>query len=128
MDVIIRGGLIVDGTGAKPFVGDVAIEGDRIAAVGPHLDMKADKEVDATGKVVIPGLIDPHVHEEWICLVDGTYEMFMRQGVSTVVNGNCGHSIAPGPRDNIVEYYYGNGLMSERQREVYKDASGMERF
>lgn len=121
MDVIIRGGLIVDGTGAKPFVGDVAIEGDRIAAVGPHLDMKADKEVDATGKVVIPGLIDPHVHEEWICLVDGTYEMFMRQGVSTVVNGNCGHSIAPGPRDNIVEYYYGNGLMSERQREVYKE-------
>ena len=65
MDVIIRGGLIVDGTGAKPFVGDVAIEGDRIAAVGPHLDMKADKEVDATGKGVIPGLIDPHVHEEW---------------------------------------------------------------
>ena len=121
MDVIIRGGLIVDGTGREPFVGDVGLEGERIAQVAPQIARKAQREVDARGKVVIPGLIDPHVHEEWICLVDGTYELFLRQGVTTVVNGNCGHSIVPGPLDNIIEYYYGNGLMSERQRRVYKE-------
>ncbi len=120
MDTVIRGGLIIDGTGAPGFVGDVRISGDRILAVGKDLNTDGAQVVDATGKIVIPGLIDPHVHEEWICLIDGTYELFMRQGVTTTVNGNCGHSIAPGPTDNVIEYYYGNGLMSERQREVYK--------
>ncbi len=120
MDILIRGGLIIDGTGAPGFIGDVLVSGDRIQAVGKDLPSDGARVVDASGKIVIPGLIDPHVHEEWICLVDGAYELFMNQGVTTVVNGNCGHSIAPGPTDNVIEYYYGNGLMSEQQREAYK--------
>jgi N-acyl-D-amino-acid deacylase len=119
-DIVIRNGFIVDGTGTKGFRGDVAIEGERIVKIDDVIHGKGLKEVDASGKVVIPGFIDPHVHEEWICLVDGTYELFLRQGVTTVVNGNCGHSIVPGPLDNIVEYYWGNGLMSDKQREEYK--------
>ena len=69
---------------------------------------------------MIPGFIDPHVHEEWVCMIDGTYELFLRQGVTTVGNGNCGHSIAPGPVDNVIDYYWGNGLMSTKQRDEYK--------
>lgn len=119
-DLIIRNGCIVDGTGAKGFLGDIAIDGDRISSVDTSIDEKGLKEIDASGKIVIPGFIDPHVHEEWICMIDGTYELFLRQGVTTVVNGNCGHSIAPGPVDNVIDYYWGNGLMSTKQRDEYK--------
>lgn len=119
-DIVIRQGLVVDGTGQKGFVGDVAIRGDRIAKIGTTISEKGLRELDATGKVVIPGFIDPHVHEEWVCLVDGIYEPFLRQGVTTVVNGNCGHSIVPGPKANVIGYYWGNGLMSTKQRDDYK--------
>src|SRR5665648_9049 len=120
-DIVIRHGLVVDGTGKKGFIGDVAIMGDKIAKIDTLIVENGTKEVNATGKVVIPGFIDPHVHEEWICLVDGTYEMFLRQGVTTVVNGNCGHSIAPGPTARVLDYYWSNGLMSTKQRDDYKE-------
>ncbi len=129
MDYIIRNGWIVDGTGKPGYTGDLRISGDRITAVGPALPEDGAEVIDATGKLVIPGLIDPHVHEEWICLIDGVYELFLRQGVTTVVNGNCGHSVVPGPTHHNIEYYYGNGLMSERQRAEYKKAlSGVDGF
>ncbi len=119
-DLIIRNGFIVDGTGAPGFVGDVAITGDTIRTIAKSIPEKGKKEIDAAGKIVIPGFIDPHVHEEWICFSDRTYELFLRQGVTCVVNGNCGHSLFPGPKEKIIEYYWGNGLMSSRQRDVYK--------
>lgn len=121
-DVVIRNGLIVDGTGTKGFLGDVAIKGERISKIDTKISEKGLKEVDASGKIVIPGLIDPHVHEEWICMADGAYELFLKQGVTTVVNGNCGHSIVPGPKENIIDYYFGNGLMSTKQRDQYKES------
>lgn len=119
-DIVIRNGYIVDGTGTKGSIGDIAIDGERISKIDAFIKEKGKKEIDASGKIVSPGLIDPHVHEEWICMADGTYELFLRQGVTTVVNGNCGHSIVPGPKENLIDYYYGNGLMSARQREKYK--------
>ncbi|MDR7869827.1 MAG: amidohydrolase family protein [Tissierellaceae bacterium] len=118
-DVVVRNGLVIDGNGSKPFKADIAIKDDKIAKIGEVLE-EGTKEFDASGKYVIPGLIDPHVHEEWICMVDGRYEWFLRQGVTTVVNGNCGHSIAPGPKDKVIDYYWGNGLMSSNQRDLYK--------
>jgi N-acyl-D-aspartate/D-glutamate deacylase len=63
-DIVIRGGTIVDGTGGAPFVGDVAVKGGQILAVGPALDVKGAREVDATGKIVTPGWIDPHTHSD----------------------------------------------------------------
>lgn len=120
VDLVIRNGLLVDGTGSPGVVGDIAVQGEKIVEIGPHIAAKGQREIDASGKVVIPGLIDPHVHEEWICFRDGVYEMFLRQGVTTVVNGNCGHSITPGPKDHIIDYYWGNGLMSTKQRDQYK--------
>ena len=64
-DLIIRGGTIVDGSGAAPYRGDVAIKGDRIVAVGPmngHISGPARREIDATGKLVTPGWVDIHTH------------------------------------------------------------------
>jgi N-acyl-D-aspartate/D-glutamate deacylase len=119
-DLVIRNGFIIDGTGSPGFPGDIAVTGETIRAISSSISEPGIKEIDSQGKIVIPGLIDPHVHEEWICFSDPKYELFLRQGVTTVVNGNCGHSIFPGPIENIIEYYWGNGLMSTRQREVYK--------
>jgi N-acyl-D-amino-acid deacylase len=119
-DLVIRNGLVIDGTGTAGRKADVAVDGDRIARIAPAVQEAAKKTIDAAGKIVIPGFIDPHVHEEWICFVDGAYELFLRQGVTTVINGNCGHSVLPGPKDNFIDYYWGNGLMSSRQRADYK--------
>ena len=60
-DLIIRGGTIVDGTGGQPYVGDVAIDGDRISAVG-KVEGAARREIDAAGKMVTPGWVDIHTH------------------------------------------------------------------
>lgn len=118
-DTIIRGGLVYDGTGAAPIEADVAIRGDRIAAVG-RIPERAARELDARGKIVIPGFIDPHVHEEITLFSDNAYELFLRQGVTTTVNGNCGHSVTPGGRNYIVDYFFNNGLISEKNKVDFK--------
>ena len=60
-DLVIRGGTVVDGSGGAPFVADVAVDGDRIVAVGENLGAGA-KEIDASGKIVTPGFVDVHTH------------------------------------------------------------------
>ncbi len=87
-DLIIRGGRIVDGTGNPWFFGDVAIRGDRIAAVG-RIDpnARAGRVIDATGLVVAPGFIDIHSHSDWVLFEDGDAQGKIRQGVTTEVLG-----------------------------------------
>jgi N-acyl-D-amino-acid deacylase len=85
-DLVIRGGTIVDGTGAPRFAGDVAIRGDRIAAVGA-LSGGGRKEIDARGLVVAPGFIDMHSHSDYLLLEDGAGQSKIRQGVTTEVLG-----------------------------------------
>lgn len=96
LDVLIRGGSVVDGSGSPAFVADVAIEGDRIVEVG-SLDGTATAEtvIDARGKVVCPGFVDPHSHSDFTILTNPTAESTIRQGVTTEVVGNCGWSYAP---------------------------------
>jgi N-acyl-D-aspartate/D-glutamate deacylase len=120
VDILIQGGYIVDGTGAPGFTGDVAVMGDRIAAVAPKLHVEAKKVINATGFTVIPGLIDPHVHEEYVCLINGDMELFLRQGVTTTLNGNCGHSLFNAPTELAIDYYWNNGLFGSEQAERYK--------
>ncbi|MBI4584520.1 MAG: D-aminoacylase [Planctomycetes bacterium] len=86
-DLIIRNGRIVDGTGNPWFHGDVAIEGERIAALGHLLDASARREIDARGLVVAPGFIDMHSHSDWTLFEDGKAESKIRQGVTTEVLG-----------------------------------------
>jgi N-acyl-D-aspartate/D-glutamate deacylase len=99
LDLLIRGGLVVDGTGAPAFTADVGITGGHIVYVGVLPEgITAHREIDATGKVVAPGFIDIHSHSDFV-LADPAHEdilgCFLRQGITTMVTGNCGFAPAP---------------------------------
>lgn len=94
-DVLIKGGLIVDGTGAPAYTGDVAIKGDRLAAIGPNLGRDAARIIEADGLVVTPGFIDPHTHYDAQLLWDNLATPSSSFGITTIVIGNCGFAIAP---------------------------------
>ena len=100
-DLVIRNGQVADGTGKKLFAADVALKGDRIAAVEAPGSLKGDNEIDAKGKVVAPGFIDVHTHDDTALIDNPTMAMKVSQGVTTVVCGNCGASAAPFTRDDI---------------------------
>lgn len=97
-DLIIRGGTIVDGTGAPRFTGDVAIKDGIIAAVGT-IAGDATREIDAAGKVVAPGFVDIHTHYDGQATWDQEMAPSSWHGVTTVVMGNCGVGFAPAKPD-----------------------------
>jgi N-acyl-D-amino-acid deacylase len=94
VELVVAGGVIIDGTGAPGRRGDVAIAGDRIAAVGAGAWAEADR-IDAEGLVVAPGFIDMHSHSDYLLLGNPCAESKLLQGVTTEVGGNCGESPAP---------------------------------
>lgn len=94
-DLIIRNGRIVDGTGSPWFRGDVALKGDTIAAVAPHLTGKAAREIDASRLVVAPGFIDVHTHARRGIYANPAAENYVRQGVTTIFEGPDGDSPIP---------------------------------
>ncbi|OSZ68846.1 D-aminoacylase [Sphingomonas sp. IBVSS2] len=95
IDLAIRGALVIDGTGAAGIVADVAVEGDRIVAIGGNIGV-AREEVDAAGLTLAPGFIDAHTHDDRLIL-GGAEAMLCKlsQGVTTVIVGNCGISLSP---------------------------------
>ncbi len=94
---LIRGGTVIDGTGADRLAADVLVEDDRVAAIGPPGTVKADGAAihDASGLIVAPGFIDVHTHDDNAVLVGPDMTPKISQGVTTVIGGNCGISIAP---------------------------------
>ena len=92
-DVVIRGGTVIDGTGRPGVRADVAIDGDTIIEIGSGL--RGDREVDAAGQIVCPGFIDIHSHYDAQVFWDPALTPSSHHGVTTVVAGNCGFSIAP---------------------------------
>jgi len=95
MDLVIVGGVVVDGTGAPGYRTDVGIEGTRIVALGDLAHVQARLRIDAAGRVVCPGFIDMHAHSDLSLLVNPTGDSKVQQGITTEVNGNCGFSPAP---------------------------------
>jgi len=94
-DLLIRGGTVVDGTGAPAYRGDVAVTNGKVTDVGTFTGRRAMRMIDARGKVVAPGFIDIHSHSDESMLVNSAMESALHQGVTLVVCGNCGGSSAP---------------------------------
>jgi len=110
-DLLIRNGMIIDGAGNPWYRGDVGVVEDRIAAIGRLDGSKAHRVIDAEGLTVVPGFIDAHSHSDGNVLAYREMESTIMQGITTVVSGQCGDSLAPVDPD----------LREEAQKEM--DAS-----
>jgi N-acyl-D-aspartate/D-glutamate deacylase len=109
-DVIIRGGRIVDGSGGKPFIGDVAFKDGVITKVAPKISGAARREINAEGHIVTPGWIDIHTHYDGQVSWDDELAPSSHNGVTTVVMGNCGVGFAPvrpGQEKELIELMEG---------------------
>ena len=93
-DIVIRGGLVVDGTGSPPVAADVAIDGDRVTAIG-RVDEPGRREIDARGKYVTPGFVDIHTHLDAQLGWDPAATSSCYHGITSIVLGNCGVTFAP---------------------------------
>ncbi len=115
-NVIIKNGLVADGRSGELFCADVAIDGDKIAAVEPNMDPGAGaKVVDATGMVVAPGFVDPHSHSDYYLVIDPRARSKITQGVTTEIGGNCGYAAAPM-----------GGPVLKRRAKDYKEQFGID--
>jgi len=94
-DLVIRGGLIADGSGGEPFAGDIAVTGGKIATVGPKLAVRGREEINAAGHVVTPGFVDIHTHYDGQVTWENRLHPTSSHGVTTTVMGNCGIGFAP---------------------------------
>lgn len=119
-DVKIVNGLIIDGTGNPAYRAEIGVRDGKIARIATRVEGEAAQVIDAEGRAVCPGFIDPHVHEELAALGGDTLESYLRQGTTTTVNGNCGHSLTGGDSHQIYQYMYENGLASAEAKRRFE--------
>ncbi len=106
-DLLIKNGLLIDGTGAKGRMADIAVTGDTIVKVAERIDGEAKEVIDAGGQIVSPGFIDVHTHDDLVFDLDPANMPKLRQGVTTVITGNCGFGAAPFTaqcRQDLIDY------------------------
>src|ERR1051325_2908762 len=96
-DLIIRNAVVIDGTKAPRFTADIGVRDGRIAELGRLAAASPDGEIDASGLVAAPGFIDAHTHDDRLLLSDRDVTPKVSQGVTTVITGNCGISLAHSP-------------------------------
>jgi N-acyl-D-amino-acid deacylase len=95
LDILIKDGLVADGTGGKAYRADVAVRNGKIVRIAPGIDAEAKTVIDAAGKVVSPGFIDNHSHGDYFCLFGTDGYNLLEQGITTEIAGNCGGGALP---------------------------------
>jgi len=128
MTTLLKNCKIYDGTGTEPFLGDVLLDGDRIADVGQSISCAADHVIDLAGKSVSPGFIDIHSHNDWFVVKKDPvpyFEPFIRQGITSYVTGNCGISAIGFDKDTPHMKTIGAGLFGYKDdcSGIYHDAN-----
>ncbi|WP_431267737.1 amidohydrolase family protein [Dankookia sp. P2] len=103
LDLVIRGGTVVDGSGGTPFEADVAIAGGKIVEVGKVTGRGAE-EIDARGKIVTPGFVDIHTHYDAQATWSSRIDSSSYNGVTTALIGNCGVGFAPAGRSGATRW------------------------
>jgi N-acyl-D-amino-acid deacylase len=120
--LLVKNGWVIDGSGAPRVRADVALEGDRIAAIGPGLTGEATRTIDAAGRIVAPGFIDAHSHSDLFYLGCPSSESKVRQGCTTEVVGMCSFSpapIAPGRAEAVRDWAGGIGATVDFRWETF---------
>lgn len=113
-DIIVRGGDVIDGSGSPRYRADVGIRGERIAAIGRLDSSRAQRVIDASGRVVCPGFIDVHTHSDVLLLAHPRHEPKIFQGVTTDLLGLDGLSYAPlSPANLLMMRRFLSGLNGE---------------
>jgi len=95
VDAVFRGGTVVDGSGDKPFEADVVVDQGRILDVGDSVPYRGTEDIDCEGRIVCPGFIDVHAHDDLAAVMPGGLAPKIAQGVTSTIVGNCGHGVAP---------------------------------
>ena len=118
LDIIIKKGKIIDGTGKDEYLSDIGVKDGKIEKIGNLEGTEATKVIDAKGKAVTPGFIDMHSHGDITCLIYPRMESKIMQGITTIVAGNCGNSIAPIDKYWLMNYFELN-ILDEIEPWVY---------
>ncbi len=128
MSILIKNGMIIDGSGAPAYRGDLLVEGDRIAEIGFFdRQVQAEQVIDATGLAVAPGFIDTHSHSDLKILLDPYVEPKVRQGVTTEILGQDGISMAPLPPEYVAPWRKNLAGLNGDSDEIgwdWKDTAG----
>lgn len=117
MKYLLKNGKIYDGTGGDPFIGEILVDGDKIAAVGQNLDADGAEILDISGLSVSPGFFDAHSHNDWFAIKKEPkkyFEPFIRQGITSFITGNCGLSAVGFESDTPHAEKIGGGLFGYR--------------
>jgi N-acyl-D-amino-acid deacylase len=105
MAILIKNGLIIDGTGSPGYNGDLLIEDDKIVKIGEALEANGSQIIDASGRVVAPGFIDMHNHSDLTLFQSYKIEPYILQGCTTLVIGMCGLGVAPANEKVRKDYF-----------------------
>ena len=117
MRILLKNGKIYDGTGSDPVFGDILVEDEKIVAVGPCLEEKADETIDLEGLSISSGFFDAHSHNDWFAIKKEPlkyFEPFIRQGITSFITGNCGLSAVGFDADSPHVDKVGGGLFGYR--------------